>query len=172
MSTPIRPLCPAVAAVRYALAAALVALAFALPAAAQTHEAAIRAYNRGDYENARATWLALAKAKDPTARYSLGRMYELGTGVTQDYARAAYWYGLAAEQNHPYAEGSLAVLYAYGRGVEQDLVRSYVLSSRAARNYSQWAAAQRAAALKNRDIVAARLSPEELEAAQRLLAAR
>lgn len=137
--------------------------------AAQTHEAAIRAYNRGAYDEARTVWLALAKNRDPTARYSLGRMYELGTGVRQDFDKAAYWYRLAAEQNHPYAQGSLAVLYAYGRGVEQDFVRSYVLSSRAADNYSKWAMPQRAAALKNRDVVAARMTPEELAEAQRQL---
>jgi TPR repeat protein len=148
----------------------VVLLLCAAPVAAQTHEAAIRAYNRGAYDEARATWLALAKTRDPTARYSLGRLYELGTGVKQDFEKAAYWYRLAAEQNHPYAQGSLAVLYAYGRGVEQDFVRSYVLSSRAADNYSKWAAPQREAALKNRDIVAARMTPEEVAEAQRQLA--
>lgn len=55
------------------------------------------------------------------AQYELGRRYELGDGVPQDYAEAARWYHKAAEKGsqYYYAE-KLGEVYKKGLGVEKD----------------------------------------------------
>jgi hypothetical protein len=148
-----------------ALLVLLLGVFFSANAAAQTHAEGLEAFNRADYVEAASIWLTLAKKGDAPSRYSLGRMYDTGVGVRQDYAKAAYWYALAAEQNYPYAQGNLAVLYAMGRGVEQDFVLSYMWSSLAAVGYSKWAGELREAALRNRDIVFARMTDAQKLAA-------
>ena len=62
--------------------------------------------------------------------------------------------------------GNLGVLYATGHGVEQDLVRSYIYSSLAARHYSVWANDLRDTALRNRDLVASRMTEDQIENAK------
>ncbi len=41
------------------------------------------------------------------AQYQLGRMYDNGQGVTQDYKEAAKWYRMAAEQGNSMAQNSI-----------------------------------------------------------------
>jgi TPR repeat protein len=55
---------------------------------------------------------------------NLGIMYTNGTGVQQDYAKAAEWYRRAAEQGHANAALNLGVMYASGRGVPRDRVEA------------------------------------------------
>ena len=50
--------------------------------------------------------------------------------------------------------------------MEQDLVRSYVYSSLAARHYSVWANDLRDTALRNRDLVASRMTEDQIENAK------
>lgn len=54
------------------------------------------------------------------AEYLLGRCYEEGRGMEQDYTKAASLYMAAAEQDLSPAEMKLAICYAQGLGVEQD----------------------------------------------------
>ncbi len=126
-----------------------------------------RAYDKGNYAHAARIWAVAARNGNASAQYSLGYLYETGTGKRQDYGAAARYYSSAARQQHPYAQAALAILYAYGRGVPHDYARSYRWSSLAAANYPKWARDERAAALRNRDIVAARMSVSELLAALR-----
>ena len=51
------------------------------------------------------------------AQNSLGAMYAVGTGVTQDHAEAVRWYRLAADQGHANGQYNLGVMYAHGTGV-------------------------------------------------------
>lgn len=44
------------------------------------------------------------------AQNSLGRMYELGQGVSKDLTAAIRWYGAAAQQGHPEAQAALKKL--------------------------------------------------------------
>ena len=53
------------------------------------------------------------------AQCSLGLMYEMGEGLPQDYAQAAFWFRKAAEQGDPYAQWKLGNLYSDGKGVPQ-----------------------------------------------------
>ncbi len=65
--------------------------------------------------------------------YSLGRIYEGGDGVAQDYAEAARWYTQAALTNDiPYALVRLGVFYDQGLGVEQNSTTARTLWEQAA----------------------------------------
>ena len=46
--------------------------------------------------------------------------YYAGTGVPQDFNKAAYWFRAAAERGQPNAQNDLAVLYSLGQGVPVD----------------------------------------------------
>ena len=74
-------------------AAALCVSAFAAPrvAAADFFEA-YEAFQRGDYEEARAIWSTLAYDGDVDAQFNLGALYENGLGVEKDAETAARWY--------------------------------------------------------------------------------
>ena len=50
--------------------------------------------------------------------YRIGKFYDSGKGVKQDYNEAANWYQKAADQNHKYAQYSLGVLYLHGKGFD------------------------------------------------------
>ena len=63
---------------------------------------------------------------DPTARFDLGYMYDLGEGVPENDAEATRWYRLAAEQGDAYAQTGLGFLYALGEGVPEDYVLAYM----------------------------------------------
>jgi hypothetical protein len=67
---------------------------------------------------------ARAETGDAIAQAELGRMYEHGQGVPQDYAEAAKWHQKAAGQGLPSAEYRLAECYRHGRGVPQDYVEA------------------------------------------------
>ena len=61
-----------------------------------------------------------AESGDAPAALALGRAYESGRGIHQDFQRAAYWYRNAAEWGNAPAQGSLGVLYWLGEGVDKD----------------------------------------------------
>jgi anti-anti-sigma factor len=61
-----------------------------------------------------------AESGNADAEYKLGRCYENGLGVEQDFELAAQWYARAAAQNHMEAQYALAHSYAYGMGVPKD----------------------------------------------------
>ncbi len=62
------------------------------------------AYNLGDFKTALAEWTPLAEAGHAYAQAILGKMYENGEGVPQDYKEAVKWYRLAAEQGQVNAQ--------------------------------------------------------------------
>lgn len=59
---------------------------------------------------------SLAERGDAAAQYELGRMYQSGRGVTQDYRKAVDWYRHSAEQGYAPAERSLGGMYRGGYG--------------------------------------------------------
>ncbi|MBN4048158.1 sel1 repeat family protein [bacterium AH-315-O15] len=61
-----------------------------------------------------------AEQGDAVAQYTLGFMYEVGTGVPQDSVEAVRWYRLAADQGHASAQVNLGVMYRTGQGVPED----------------------------------------------------
>jgi S1-C subfamily serine protease len=106
-----------------------------------------------------ATVLTAAEQGNAEAQANLGNMYEAGRGVTRDFQQALAWYSKAAEQGHPKAQINLAVMYYEGRGVPQNYALSYVWSSLAAVSGD-------IKAVHNRDLAAAKLTPQVLAQAQ------
>jgi hypothetical protein len=61
-----------------------------------------------------------ADQANAVAQNNLGRLYQNGWGVPQDYAEAARWYHKAADQGNADAQNNLGWLYQNGWGVPQD----------------------------------------------------
>lgn len=84
----------------------------------------LAAYDMGDYETAFAECMPPAQEGNPTAQFCIGRMYANGFGVMMDDAEALKWYGLAAEQGHAEAQFNLGVMHANGWGVPMNDVEA------------------------------------------------
>jgi TPR repeat protein len=70
-------------------------------------------------------WYArAAEADDPVAANRLGRIYLEGLGVAPDPAKSIDWYHRAAEQGYVPAQLNLGALYAEGRVVAKDDARA------------------------------------------------
>ena len=104
----------------FAAAAMLLVTVGTLPAAAQTVDAAVEAYKRGDYATALAGFQNDAEQGHATTQFNLGRMYANGEGVPKDDAEAVRWVRLAAEQGYAAAQSNLGRMYANGEGVPDD----------------------------------------------------
>jgi TPR repeat protein len=116
-----------------------------------------------------AKWLRLAADQgDAAARFRLGLMYSEGHGVPQDHAEAAKWYRLAADQRHPQAQYNLGLLYATGEGVEQDYRMAHMWLNLAVVHFPPSERPKRNAAIRSRDLMAGKLSREEVAEAQKL----
>ena len=98
------------------------------------------------------------------AQSNLGFAYGNGQGVPQDDAEAVRWYRLAADQGHVSAQYNLGVMYANGEGVSQDDVEAHMWTNLAA---AQSSGELRDHWVKNRDIIAAKMTAEQIGEAQR-----
>jgi uncharacterized protein len=114
-------------------------------------------------------WSRLAAEQgDAAAQFRLGLMYSEGHGVPQDHAEAAKWYLLAADRRHPQAQHNLGLLYATGEGVPQDNVMAHMWLNLAAAQFPLSDTRNRNAAINSRDVVAGKLTREQLAEAQKL----
>jgi hypothetical protein len=93
---------------------------------------------------------------DPAAQDSLGSMYY----AAQNYVEAAKWTRLAAEQGHFAAQAALGLMYANGQGVPQDYVLAHMSYNLASVHDQD--------AIKARDGIAAKMTPEQIAEAQRM----
>ena len=75
---------------------------------------------------------ASADKGEAWSQLSLGRMYELGQGVAQNYVEAANWYGKAAKQGLANAEYNLGSMYEKGAGFPIDTRRASLWYGKAA----------------------------------------
>lgn len=80
-------------------------------------QAAARA---GDYAEARAVWIPLARHGNAEAQFRLGWVFENGLGTAKNPTVAADWYAQAAAQGHASAQFNLGLMYTDGRGVRRD----------------------------------------------------
>ena len=78
------------------------------------------AFDRGDYSTAVKEFEILAKQNDPRGQYALAVMHDLGEGVLQNSKEAVKYYRLAAEQGFANAQNNLGVAYDQGEGVGTD----------------------------------------------------
>jgi uncharacterized protein len=116
-----------------------------------------------DYKTA-VKWYTLAAEQGyASAQNNLGLMYKNGQGVPQDYKTAVKWYTLAAEQGDAFdfAQFNLGVMYKNGQGVPQDYVRAHMWLNLAASTGDE-------DSIENRDIVAKKMTPSQIEEAQKL----
>ncbi len=143
------------------LATLVVSLSLAAPVLAGPMEDGMAAYDREDYATALRLWRPLAEQGHATAQYNLGIIYEKGHGVPQDYAEAVKWSRKAAEQGHAQAQSILGLSYAEGEGVPQDYVMAHMwVNLSAAQGHKK--------AVKARDILAKKMTPDQIAEAQRL----
>jgi len=165
--------------------------------AAGTLEDAGKAFKSGDYAKAIQTLEPLALSGNASAQNNLGLMYKEGQVVRQDYAVAFKWFNLASAQGLSQAQYNLGIMYDTGQGVAQDHVVAVKLYKLAAakgnvdaqsnlgalytkgqgvvRNYVKahmWfnlsAAKGDAVAMKNKNIIAAMITNQQLVVAQKL----
>jgi len=105
---------------------------------------------------------------DAGAQNNLGLMYDLGRGVPQDDAEALKWYRKAADQGYARAQNNLGLIYDNGQGVPQDYVQAHMWFNLAAARSPASQTEMRDRAVKNRDRVAAKMTPAQIAEAQRL----
>ena len=118
---------------------------------------------------AAANWFRLAANQgDAPAQFNLGIMYAEGRGVPQDYAEAVKWYRLAADRSHAQAQYNLALSYANGEGVSQDYVRAHMWFNLAAAHFPASDVRNREIAVRNRGLVANKMTREQIAEAQDL----
>jgi TPR repeat protein len=105
-------------------------------------------------------WLQLAAENGSTeAMIVLGRLSRTGVGVLQNFSLSAKWLQTAAARGNPEGMLEMGRLYRDGIGVEKDLVRAYVWFNRAS-------AARNIDAVREREMIARTLTPQELKEAQ------
>lgn len=105
-----------------------------------------------------------ARLDDPVAQFNLGRMYDIGRGVAIDVKQACHWYQQAAELGSPAAQLNAGICHAEGRGARADLIEAHKwfnLASAGAEDENL-----RRNAMRNRDLLSARMKPGEIENAQ------
>jgi TPR repeat protein len=103
----------------------------------------------------------LAEQGDAEAQLNLGIRYANGEGVPEDDAEAVKWYRLAAKQGLARAQSYLGIMYGNGDGVPENYAEAV--------KWFRLAAAQgQEDAKRNRDIVAERLTPDQLTQAQQI----
>jgi uncharacterized protein len=149
---------------KYALAAAsLVLVGFAAPAAAGDPLIdGLAAADRGDLATAIRLLRPLADQGDAVIQGTLADMYyQGGGGVPQSYMIAASWYRRAADQYEPSSQYKLGLMYVNGLGVPQDYVLAHMWFNLAAAMEYKYAAT-------NRDMLAAKMTPEQIAEAQKL----
>ena len=94
---------------RWALGAAAAAM-LAVPAAAQSVQVGVEAWQRQDYQAAVRAWRPLAERGDADAQFNLGHAYRLGRGVEQNLATAEQYYARAARTGHAEAGAMYGLL--------------------------------------------------------------
>jgi len=134
----------------------------------------LQAYYRLDYRTALSEWQQLANQGNPGAQYQLGVMYYRGEGVPQDYDEAAKWFQAAADSGDADAQFNLGLMYSHGQGLAQDFVQAHLWFSLAAWRYANskdrhWAIEDPYWAARNRNWTLAKLSPEQIAEARRLV---
>ncbi len=88
--------------------------------AGEKFDAAMEAYNAGNYRLAYKMLKPLAKDGGPRAQFILGGMYIEGLGVEADTKEGVYWLEQAVERQHREAAITLGKMYLSGRGVPLD----------------------------------------------------
>ena len=107
-------------------------------------------------------WYKLAAEQgNADAQIALGFKYEKGQDVKLDNGEAVRWFKLAAAQGNLLAQVKIGVKYYRGEGVEQDYIKAHMWWNLAG-------ASGDGSGFKNRDIVAEKMTQQQIAEAQRL----
>jgi TPR repeat protein len=185
---------------RHALRLLIAAGLLTTAANAADYDAAMAAFDRGDYAVALPTIRMLAEGGYAPAQNTLGVMLDQGLGTDANLTTAIAWFRQTAAQGDAKAQANLGVLYEHGRGVARDraeAVRWYTLAAAQGRAVAENnlgailaegqdlvqayvlfdraarhypAEVDRIAAAANRDVIARRMTASELERARQDLA--
>jgi hypothetical protein len=118
---------------------------------------------------AAATWLHRAADQDDAAAQShLGIMFFKGQGMPQDKTEAVTWFLRAADLGDAQAQYNLGLSYANSEGSESDKVLAHMWFNLATAHFPATDVSDRDAAAKERDLVAAKMTPQEIAEAMRL----
>ena len=104
--------------------------------------------------------------RDAFAECALGLAYMEGEGIQQDLAQGASWLRKAADQGNAPAQNLLGAMYAEGKGVRQDYVQAHMWFNLSASRATD--VQIRDLAAKQRDQLAAKMTPDQIAEAQRL----
>ena len=105
-------------------------------------------------------WLREAAENGNTeAMIVLGRLSRTGVGILQNFGESAKWLQIAAIRGNPEGMLEFGRLYRDGVGVDKDPVLAYVWFNRAS-------AARNLDAVRERELIARTLTPEQLSEAQ------
>ena len=131
-----------------------------------------RAYYLGEgapvnYAKATVWFERAAKEGHPSAMNTLGTMYAQGRGVRQDPSKAFALYQQSATLGNAAAMLNLGAVYARGEIAQQDDLAAFVWFGRALK--AGVPEAERAVAMRDMEILASRLSPDQLGQARRLI---
>jgi TPR repeat protein len=121
----------------------------------------LNAAQKGDFVTALKEWKPLAEQGNSAAQHNLGWMYDNGHGVIQNYKTAIKYYTLAAEQGNSTAQHNLGWMHDNGQGFIQNYTRAHMW-------YNISASLGFEGAVKNRDIIAKKMTPSQIEKAQTL----
>jgi TPR repeat protein len=114
-----------------------------------------------DYAEAMKWYRKAADQGHAASEEAIGSLYEWGQGVAKDDTEAVKWYRRAAIQGYPPAQADLGFEYEAGSGVPKDDVLAHMwLDLAASQGYDL--------AAKERDKLAAKMTPDQIAEAQRL----
>ncbi|MCZ6592664.1 MAG: peptidoglycan-binding protein [Alphaproteobacteria bacterium] len=145
------------------LFAVLLVAVLATQASAQDFRTGLDAYDRGDFAAALKEWRPLAEQGDARAQFNLGVILFNGQGLPHDPVEAVEWYRAAADQGYGPAQDKLAFMYETGQGLLQNYVQAYKWSTLAIRHGVD--------VRKTRDVLAAKMTPEQIAEADRVVVA-
>ena len=55
-----------------------------------------------------------------SSQFDIGAMYFVGSGVAQNFRKAAHWFRMAAQQGHAESQFWLGRMYIDGQGIDED----------------------------------------------------
>ncbi|MCH1942412.1 relaxase MobL [Holdemania massiliensis] len=93
-------------------------------------------------------------------RYRIGKMYQYGLGVDQDFDRAMNNYQVS--QNYKFSQFALGTLYQYGNGVEKDCATAYAWYLKSYHNGNPMGAYKAAELIRSCDVTESRTKMQEL----------
>jgi TPR repeat protein len=132
------------------------------------------AWDAGKFAKAMELLLPLAKEGNPKAQYRVGVMHAGGQAVSTDQREAIKWWLLSAAQGNADAQFALGKEYAIGGfgggGIERDPPEAYFWLTLASESYKATNKSAFDSATQMRDLVAGKLTPEQLAKVEKRLA--